>query len=130
MRLIPSLISKYLFKPIVFSFISNWKLQQQFQVPKKEKIPELKWTISVCLCIICVCLFSQSLGVVLYVLVCGALPFDGHNLQTLRDRVLSGRFRIPFFMSTGELCLIHLDLKALKYLYINHRLETKGLFSI
>ncbi|CAH1795903.1 unnamed protein product [Owenia fusiformis] len=41
-----------------------------------------------------------SLGVVLYVLVCGALPFDGQTLQTLRDRVLSGRFRIPFFMST------------------------------
>lgn len=45
--------------------------------------------------------FLQSLGVVLYVLVCGALPFDGQNLQILRDRVLSGRFRIPFFMSTG-----------------------------
>lgn len=41
-----------------------------------------------------------SLGVVLYVLVCGALPFDGQNLQILRDRVLSGRFRIPFFMTT------------------------------
>lgn len=40
-----------------------------------------------------------SLGVVLYVLVCGALPFDGTNLQMLRDRVLQGRFRIPFFMS-------------------------------
>lgn len=45
---------------------------------------------------------SQSLGVVLYVLVCGALPFDGSTLQSLRDRVLSGRFRIPFFMSTGQ----------------------------
>ncbi|XP_058060490.1 serine/threonine-protein kinase par-1 [Anopheles bellator] len=41
-----------------------------------------------------------SLGVVLYVLVCGALPFDGSTLQSLRDRVLSGRFRIPFFMSS------------------------------
>ena len=45
--------------------------------------------------------FFQSLGVVLYVLVCGALPFDGSTLQSLRSRVLDGRFRIPFFMSTG-----------------------------
>jgi serine/threonine protein kinase len=41
-----------------------------------------------------------SLGVVLYVLVCGALPFDGTTLPALRDRVLSGRFRIPFFMTS------------------------------
>jgi len=47
-------------------------------------------------------LLLQSLGVVLYVFVCGALPFDGHNLQALRDRVLSGRFRIPYFMSSGK----------------------------
>jgi len=40
-----------------------------------------------------------SLGVVLYVLICGALPFDGATLQILRDRVLSGRFRIPYFLS-------------------------------
>lgn len=45
---------------------------------------------------------TQSLGVVLYVLVCGALPFDGSTLQNLRARVLSGKFRIPFFMSTGK----------------------------
>ncbi|KAG2470075.1 SIK2 kinase, partial [Polypterus senegalus] len=40
-----------------------------------------------------------SLGVVLYVLVCGALPFDGPTLPVLRQRVLEGRFRIPYFMS-------------------------------
>ncbi|MGH0189093.1 UNVERIFIED_CONTAM: hypothetical protein FKN15_033190 [Acipenser sinensis] len=40
-----------------------------------------------------------SLGVVLYVLVCGALPFDGPSLPVLRRRVLEGRFRIPYFMS-------------------------------
>lgn len=41
-----------------------------------------------------------SLGVILYVLVCGSLPFDGQNLVFLKSRVLSGKFRIPFFMST------------------------------
>ncbi|NXY57763.1 SIK2 kinase, partial [Callaeas wilsoni] len=40
-----------------------------------------------------------SMGVVLYVLVCGALPFDGPTLPILRQRVLEGRFRIPYFMS-------------------------------
>ncbi|KAH0951990.1 hypothetical protein HN011_005435 [Eciton burchellii] len=40
-----------------------------------------------------------SLGVVLYVLVCGALPFDGATMQLLRSVVVSGKFRIPFFMS-------------------------------
>ncbi|XP_058458351.1 uncharacterized protein LOC131434981 isoform X3 [Malaya genurostris] len=40
-----------------------------------------------------------SLGVVLYVLVCGALPFDGATLHDLRSVVVTGKFRIPFFMS-------------------------------
>lgn len=44
-----------------------------------------------------------SLGVVLYVLVCGALPFDGATLHDLRSMVVSGKFRIPFFMSQGIL---------------------------
>ena len=29
---------------------------------------------------------------VLYVLVCGAVPFDGHNLHSLKARVLDGWF--------------------------------------
>ncbi|XP_021371632.1 serine/threonine-protein kinase SIK3-like isoform X1 [Mizuhopecten yessoensis] len=41
-----------------------------------------------------------SLGVVLYVLVCGALPFDGNTLQSLRGRVLRGKFGVPFYMTT------------------------------
>lgn len=41
-----------------------------------------------------------SLGVVLYVLVCGSLPFDGPTLVYLKNRVLNGKFRIPFFMTT------------------------------
>ncbi|XP_073524916.1 serine/threonine-protein kinase SIK1 [Phyllobates terribilis] len=40
-----------------------------------------------------------SLGVVLYVLLCGSFPFDGPNLPAVRQRVLDGRFRIPYYMS-------------------------------
>ena len=39
------------------------------------------------------------MGVVLYVLVCGCLPFDAADMSELRARVLSGRFKVPFFMS-------------------------------
>ncbi|XP_044763367.1 serine/threonine-protein kinase SIK3-like isoform X2 [Coccinella septempunctata] len=40
-----------------------------------------------------------SLGVVLYVLVCGYVPFDAPNLHILRNVVIAGKFRIPYFMS-------------------------------
>ena len=46
--------------------------------------------------------YLQSMGVVLYILVCGTLPFDGKTLPELKSRVLAGRFRVPYFMSSGE----------------------------
>ena len=56
------------------------------------------------------------MGVVLYVLVCGALPFDGPTLPVLRQRVLEGRFRIPYFMTEGEKTLSHFiqDIKQIQ----------------
>ena len=46
----------------------------------------------------------QSLGVLLFVIVCGYLPFAaGNNLVHTREDVVRGSFRVPYYMSTGGL---------------------------
>ena len=54
----------------------------------------------------------------LYVMVCNALPFHGKNIPELRNRVLAGRFRIPFFMSEGSVKLYRIMYANLSQLYI------------
>jgi serine/threonine protein kinase len=47
------------------------------------------------------------LGVVLYVLVCGRLPFDSNHYATLKNLITSGAYReIPFFISEDCTSLI------------------------
>lgn len=40
-----------------------------------------------------------SLGVILYVLVTGTLPFESENLQHLKQKILSCKYRVPYNMS-------------------------------
>nr|XP_058136991.1 serine/threonine-protein kinase MARK2-like [Dasypus novemcinctus] len=40
-----------------------------------------------------------SLGVILYTMVTGSLPFVGEDLKELREQVLSGKYNIPLHMS-------------------------------
>jgi len=46
-----------------------------------------------------------SLGVVLYVLVCGYLPFEAQQFTKLRSQVIAGSYKIPFFLSEGTFLL-------------------------
>ncbi|TNN13324.1 Serine/threonine-protein kinase SIK3 isoform 1 [Schistosoma japonicum] len=42
-----------------------------------------------------------SLGVILYILVCGSFPFPGESLGDIRTQVLRGLVRFPFYLSTS-----------------------------
>ncbi|XP_032677745.1 maternal embryonic leucine zipper kinase-like [Odontomachus brunneus] len=47
-----------------------------------------------------------SMGVLLYALLCGFLPFDDNNLETLYKKILSGKYEEPYWLSNNSKMLI------------------------
>ncbi|CAL1676992.1 unnamed protein product [Lasius platythorax] len=47
-----------------------------------------------------------SMGVLLYALLCGFLPFDDNNLENLYKKILSGKYEEPYWLSNESKALI------------------------
>jgi len=43
-----------------------------------------------------------SLGIILYTLLVGGLPFDDDDEGAMKTKILDGAFELPEFLSTGK----------------------------
>lgn len=53
-----------------------------------------------------------SLGVILYALLCGTLPFDDDDEHVMKEKILKGDFELPPHLSEGELSGLQFFLRA------------------
>lgn len=49
-----------------------------------------------------------------YTLVSGSLPFDGTNINELKEKVISGKYRVPYYMTTGK-CFNSIFLRSVDF---------------
>lgn len=54
-----------------------------------------------------------SLGVILYTLLCGGLPFDHDDERVMRDLIIKGDFEEPEWLSSGA--FTHLNVLSVAY---------------
>lgn len=50
-----------------------------------------------------------SFGVVLYVLVCGKVPFDDQNMAALHDKIKRGVVDYPSHLSSGNIMAVQME---------------------
>jgi len=48
-----------------------------------------------------------SMGVLLYALLCGFLPFDDENISALYRKIQEGKYEKPIWLSAGSLCMLN-----------------------
>ncbi|KAL8202887.1 UNVERIFIED_CONTAM: hypothetical protein K2H54_029184 [Gekko kuhli] len=73
-----------------------------------------------------------SMGVLLYALLCGFLPFDDDNVMALYKKIVRGKYEVPKWLSPGSVLLLHQMLQVdpkrritVKHL-LNHPWLTQG----
>lgn len=47
------------------------------------------------------------MGVLLYALLCGFLPFDDENISALYRKIQDGKYEKPIWLSAGSLCMLN-----------------------
>ena len=66
-----------------------------------------------------------SLGIVLYSMLTGCLPFNGKNVADLLDRITRKKFQVPDYLLPSEVDLLHrlLEVDASKRITLDELLE-------
>uniref|UniRef100_A0A803T8F7 Maternal embryonic leucine zipper kinase n=1 Tax=Anolis carolinensis TaxID=28377 RepID=A0A803T8F7_ANOCA len=66
-----------------------------------------------------------SMGVLLYALLCGFLPFDDDNVMILYRKIVRGKYEIPKWLSPGSVLLLHqmLQVDPKKRIMVKHLLN-------
>ncbi|XP_074850115.1 maternal embryonic leucine zipper kinase [Carettochelys insculpta] len=65
-----------------------------------------------------------SMGVLLYALLCGFLPFDDENVMALYRKIMRGKYEVPKWLSASSILLLHqmLQVDPKKRITVKHLL--------
>uniref|UniRef100_A0A674JW35 Maternal embryonic leucine zipper kinase n=1 Tax=Terrapene triunguis TaxID=2587831 RepID=A0A674JW35_9SAUR len=66
-----------------------------------------------------------SMGVLLYALLCGFLPFDDENVMALYRKIMRGKYEVPKWLSASSILLLHqmLQVDPKKRITVKHLLN-------